>query len=87
MLYLVLKRKLLGLKIEIFEDHKIKRWSSSRDILLRRLREKSSDDKLKISIMELLVVSVQTQPALFELTLNLEPVLEDNIPTVGDNYL
>ncbi|XP_022109785.1 nucleoporin NUP188 homolog isoform X2 [Acanthaster planci] len=45
-----------------------------RDIYLSRLQAHSEDERLKVGILELLTVAVETQPGLSELFLNLEKV-------------
>nr|CAB3264507.1 nucleoporin NUP188 homolog [Phallusia mammillata] len=48
-----------------------------RDILLSRLRSRIEHHSLKIAILDFMVVSVQTQPGLLELFLDLEPKVKD----------
>ncbi|XP_039272759.2 nucleoporin NUP188-like [Styela clava] len=49
-----------------------------RDILLSRIKSRTEDVHLKIGILEFLRISVQTQPGLLELFLDLEQIDKDN---------
>jgi len=53
-----------------------------RDILLTRLRSRTELHSFRIAALDLLIVSVQTQPGLLELFLDLEPVDKSKLEEV-----
>ena len=55
------------------------------DILLFRLQSRSEDISLKVGILEFLVVTVQYQPGLLELFLDLRMVNKDKPEEVWTN--